>query len=193
MKPVTEQKQIAREALRVADRRHGALERLEASHALCERILRSGIWSSARVILAFSPLPREPDIRPLLAAALREGKTLGLPRLASDAEVYAPARVRSLEGDLAPGAHGILEPRPECEPMPTNPLDLVLVPGVGFDLGLGRLGRGLGHYDRMLAGATGIRCGVAFDWQVAASVPLEPHDVRMHCLATPSQWLGPFA
>ena len=193
MKSVAEEKQIARETFRRVDQLHEALERKEASMALCERVLRSEAWRSAGAVFAFAPMAREPDVRPLLDAALRTGKRLALPRCEKGTNTYSPVWVQSLEADLVPGMNGILEPCDACEPVSTNPLDLALVPGVGFDVHFGRLGRGRGHYDRVMIGVSGIRCGVAFDWQVASSIPMEPHDVRLHCLVTPSRWMGPFA
>ena len=63
---------------------------------------------------------------------------------------------------------------------------MILVPGLAFDLRGGRLGRGRGYYDRFLAGATGLRVGVCFEDQIVADVPLEPHDLRMDFVVTPS-------
>jgi len=71
---------------------------------------------------------------------------------------------------------------------PATPLaegDLVIVPGVAFDLAGRRLGRGGGHYDRMLAirgGATTL--GVGFDLQRVAEVPVGPLDVAMDAVLT---------
>jgi len=66
----------------------------------------------------------------------------------------------------------------------------ILVPGVGFSPSGGRLGRGRGYYDRMLADLPGVRCGVAFDLQVISELPLEPHDARLDHLVTPSLCLS---
>jgi 5,10-methenyltetrahydrofolate synthetase len=48
------------------------------------------------------------------------------------------------------------------------------------------LGRGGGFYDRLLADRReGTRVlGVAFAFQMAAELPLAPHDVRMDAVAT---------
>jgi 5-formyltetrahydrofolate cyclo-ligase len=70
-----------------------------------------------------------------------------------------------------------------------NRLDLILVPGLAFDLNGRRLGKGKGYYDRLLAGVSGIKCGVAFDEQVVSEVPAGPHDVRVNCILTPTRWL----
>ena len=66
--------------------------------------------------------------------------------------------------------------------------DLVFVPGIAFDLVGRRLGRGKGFYDRLLAGVRGHKCGVAFDTQLVAEMPEEPHDMRVDSIITPSRW-----
>ena len=66
-------------------------------------------------------------------------------------------------------------------------LDLVLVPGIAFDIAGNRLGRGRGFYDRMLAlSPDAVSCGVGFDGQVVALVPVEPHDVKLHQVWMPT-------
>jgi 5-formyltetrahydrofolate cyclo-ligase len=68
-------------------------------------------------------------------------------------------------------------------------VDLILVPGLAFDLRGRRLGRGKGYYDQLLRGLRGITCGVAFDQQIVAEIPVEPHDVRVNCVLTPTRWI----
>ena len=79
------------------------------------------------------------------------------------------------------------EPAASCEEIPLDQFDLVLVPGVAFDLQGCRLGRGLGFYDRILAEASGIKCGVAYDFQLLEKIPVEPHDAKVDFIFTPSR------
>jgi 5-formyltetrahydrofolate cyclo-ligase len=76
-----------------------------------------------------------------------------------------------------------------CLAQPVNKLDLVLVPGVAFDLHGRRLGRGKGFYDQLLATVRGTTIGAAFEQQVVREVPVEPHDVYLNCILTPTRWL----
>ena len=81
------------------------------------------------------------------------------------------------------------EPAATCEEIPLNKFDLMLVPGVAFDLSGNRLGRGQGFYDRILAEASGIKCGVAHDFQLLEKIPAEPHDAKVDFIFTPSRGL----
>jgi len=85
------------------------------------------------------------------------------------------------------GPFNIREPKPDCAKVPFVDFDLVLVPGTAFDLRGNRLGRGMGFYDRLLAKIRGVKCGLGFDEQIAVEIPVEPHDVRMDFILTPTR------
>jgi len=127
-------------------------------------------YRRAGAILFFAPLPDELDLWPLFEEGLRENRVVALPRFAR-------------------GQFGITEPSRDCRVLALNRLDLVFVPGVGFDRRGRRLGRGRGYYDRLLVRAAGFHCGAAMDWQVLAALPVEPHDRNLDCILTPTRWL----
>ena len=165
-----------------------ASERLEASALLCRRLEAQPEWQRARAVFLFVPTFGEPDMLPLAQAALAAGKTVTFPRHRAATDDYEAAQVADLARDVAPGRFGIPEPRPECPRFPLNKLDFSLVPGLGFALDGGRIGRGRGDFDRLLSAIPGFKCGAAFDCQVAPEFALEPHDVRLDCILTPTRW-----
>ena len=87
----------------------------------------------------------------LVADSLAAGKTVALPRFDSATNRYAACRIENLFGDIKAGRFGIREPADHCVALELKRLDLVLVPGVAFDLHGRRLGRGKGFYDQLLA------------------------------------------
>jgi 5-formyltetrahydrofolate cyclo-ligase len=163
--------------------------RVIASAAIHERVLSSAPWQSARRVLLFHALPDEPDLDALIDAALAGGKSVALPRYSAVLGAYEASWIQNLSQDCAPGRYGVVEPAAHCPKADLNQLDFALVPGVAFDPAGRRLGRGKGYYDRLLERFNGIKCGVAFDFQVVAELPAEPHDVKLNCLATPSRWM----
>ena len=55
-----------------------------------------------------------------------------------------------------------------------------MVPGVAFDTGGNRMGRGRGFYDRLLKSTPrAVKIGVAYGFQILDEIPVEPHDVKM--------------
>jgi len=177
-----------RRQLREALKKLSAARRAADSEKILHLLQVQPTWINARGVLLFVPLASEPDIRPLLAQALADGKSVALLRFSAEDRIYQPCRIQDSERDLRPGPFGIPEPDSACPIFPANQLDFTLVPGIGFSLVGGRLGRGQGHYDRLLAEVSGFKCGVAFDCQVAASLPMEPHDVWLNCILTPARW-----
>jgi 5-formyltetrahydrofolate cyclo-ligase len=161
--------------------------RAAESVRLCGLLIGTDRWQAAATILLFAPLTNEPDLWPLLTTARAAGKTVALPRFDSATQNYRAARIQNPEADLVTGAFSIREPAAHCPEVPLNRLDLVLVPGVAFDAQGWRLGRGKGFYDRLLAQVCGTTCGVAFDEQIVETIPVEPHDVRLTCILTPTR------
>jgi 5-formyltetrahydrofolate cyclo-ligase len=164
-------------------------ERDAASAQARSRLAAQARWQTAQWVLFFAPLPEELDVWPLLAKALSAGKKVALPRFVVETGSYETRQVLDLGADLQVGHFGIREPHSRCAPLPSSRLDLILVPGLAFDLHGRRLGRGKGYYDQLLKGLEGTTCGVAFDQQVVVEVPAEPHDVRLNCLLTPTCWI----
>lgn len=58
-------------------------------------------------------------------------------------------------------------------------IDVILVPGVAFDLKGERLGRGKGYYDKILKQTKAYKIGICFDFQLLDQIPTEEHDVTM--------------
>jgi 5-formyltetrahydrofolate cyclo-ligase len=165
--------------------------RVEASRQLRARLAARPEWTSAGSVLFFASLGEEPDIWDLLSLAISGGKVAALPRYDVKGGEYVACRVRDLETDIQAGRFGIREPAPRCGAEPWKRLDLILVPGVAFDPRCRRLGRGNGFYDRILAAVEGRTCGVSFDEQIVSEIPLEPHDVALNSILTPTRWIEP--
>ena len=185
--PVSNSKSGLRRTIRAALEQISPAARAAGSRALCERLKIQ--MQSARTIFFFAPMPGEVNLWPLLEETLAAEKAAALPRFDSKSQNYLAARVQNLQTDLVAGKLGIREPNAACAEIPLDQFDLILVPGVAFDLRGHRLGRGKGYYDRLLANATAVKCGIAFDEQIVEEVPVEEHDARMNFIVTPSRCL----
>jgi 5-formyltetrahydrofolate cyclo-ligase len=166
------------------------IERLARSRQVWERLSRLPWYRQAGVILGYMAIDKEVLTDGLLRQALAAGKRVVLPRVRAEPGGLALYAVDDLERDVAPGYRGIPEPRPERgRPVPIDALDLVLVPGVAFDLQGGRLGFGVGFYDRLLSGLPQgtPKVGLAFDFQVLPWLPRQPHDIALDAIVTESR------
>ena len=154
------------------------------SALIADRISAMPEWDRAKTILGFVPGNHEPDINKLLKEAISTGKRICLPQFNPIQTTYSAVLVSNPNTDLISGKYGVLEPKAGSEVVPFSEIDCVLVPGLAFDSTGGRLGRGGGWFDRMLAEIRGLRIGVAFSVQLVGNVPVESHDIRMDCLVT---------
>jgi 5-formyltetrahydrofolate cyclo-ligase len=185
-----EAKRLARREARLAMEGLSLGQAAEDSQAVCRLILESTAWQEAGQAMLYMPISGEIDVKALIENGLETGKTIALPRFSVEKNGYGACAIANL-GDLVPGKFGIPEPSPGSQKMDTKQLDLAIVGGVAFDGLGGRLGRGGGFFDRLLADIPAKICGVCFDQQVYPDVPLERHDVKMDIIATPSGWLIP--
>jgi 5-formyltetrahydrofolate cyclo-ligase len=165
-------------------------QRAEASEAFLRRMRAWSVWREASTLLLTWSLPDELSATGLIAVALAERRRVALPGFDPATGHYVACEINHHEDDLVAGKFGIREPHPDLLKVSLTELDLVIVPGVAFDAAGNRLGRGKGFYDRLLAEATCADfCGIGFDDQIVPGVPVEPHDVQLHYLLTPSRVL----
>ena len=122
-------------------------------------------------------------------AAFASRRTALFPRYDKAQPALELAAVHSHE-QLIPGSFGILEPPPETPPTPLGELGaaLVVVPGVAFTRAGARLGRGGGHYDRLLAALPhgAITIGLAYSFQLLDRIPQGRFDRTLDFIATES-------
>lgn len=81
---------------------------------------------------------------------------------------------------------GFPQPVATARPVPPAALDVVLVPGLAFDLSGGRLGWGKGYYDHLISELRddAALVGVGLERRLVESIPMESHDVPMHLIVT---------
>jgi 5-formyltetrahydrofolate cyclo-ligase len=148
-----------------------------------------GLAGAEWVLLYATAFPEEIETGPFLSWALDSGRRLVCPRVDRAANRLRLFRIEDPDRDFVPGVLGIPEPGPDCPPVEPGRIDWVLVPGVAFDPRGYRVGRGAGHYDRLLptlrAGVP--RWALAFDAQWVDEVPAEPHDVAIDGVVSPSR------
>jgi 5-formyltetrahydrofolate cyclo-ligase len=187
---VREQKRRIRSSILALRRELPEPERVARSRRVWERLTALSCYQHASVILGYMAFDKEVLTDGLLRQAMASGKQVVLPVVQADRLRLALYAVRNLERDVVPGYRGILEPRPlYTHPVALAELELVLVPGVAFDLWGVRLGFGIGYYDRLLGELPqGIpTVGLAFDFQVVPRLPRQPHDIALDAIVIESR------
>lgn len=167
----------------LARRKHLAAE-VCLSHSLRvqQRVMMLPAFEQAEVVALYSPILNEVYTEELFHEALRQGKLIAYPRVIGARLDFVSVGSYS---ELSPGSFGVLEPT-GTKLIPSRALDLVVVPGVAFDVEGNRLGYGKGFYDRVLCGAARpvLSVGLCFELQVVERLPVEDHDACLDILIT---------
>jgi len=178
------EKEALRKAVLAARARLAPEERERASREALRRLVALQEFARAGTVGLYAPLGSEIDPLALAAPEAFPDRRFAFPRMVEGERALTFAICAAEE--LVPGALGTREPPARAAPLALAELDLVLVPGVAFDLQGGRLGRGRGYYDALLASLSPRtrRLGLLFEVQLVARVPREPHDRPLDGLVT---------
>jgi 5-formyltetrahydrofolate cyclo-ligase len=158
-------------------------DRVEKSRRICGYVLQSQPYQSAAGVMLFLSMPHEVDTTPLILAAWQDGKTVVVPKVSWEQRHIIPVEINSLETGLEKDKMGLRTPISGV-PVPYEEIDLIIVPGLGFDRQGNRLGRGGSYYDRFFA-AHAIKApkwGVCFSEQICPEIPHNERDVPMDAI-----------
>jgi 5-formyltetrahydrofolate cyclo-ligase len=154
---------------------------------ICGKVLSLNEVIKARTLFFFASFRSEVDTFEMMRALLPAGKAVVVPRVAKKRHALLLYEIRNVD-ELVPGYMGIPEPPVTAGEMPAdvNDVDLVIIPGAGFDPAGNRIGYGGGYYDRLLAELKRDIPVVApaYEEQIVGSIPAEPHDVRVSLIVT---------
>ena len=95
--------------------------------------------------------------------------------------------IKGIEAVAAKGKKGILEPKKEYYRLfPPEDIDLIIIPGVVFDLSGNRIGRGFGYYDNFLGKVCSSAeiIALAFEMQIVKKIPNDKNDIPVHKIIT---------
>lgn len=180
-------KPALRKRLLVRRDRIAPKEQARAAGHINRRILALPEYRRARWVGLYCAFRSEVATAALLRRALRQGKRVAVPVTIWRSRSLVFSEVRDPEKDLVPGIQGIPEPRPDAlRPIAVEALDLLIVPGVGFDLSGRRLGYGMGFYDRLFHRLPGHvhRVALAFERQVVPVLPAGKQDLPVDVIVT---------
>ena len=184
--PIEDRKRVLR-----ANARGLRPERLEmAASAAQRRLLELPELSLAETVVLYAGALYEMPTDTLVATLRARGVRLLFPRVEGPALRLFVAN--DLE-ELTPGYRGIREPASDGRAIPPGEVDLFVVPGVLFDRAGRRLGRGGGHYDRLLGRARedAVRAGLCYARRVVRELPAAPWDVPVHVVVTETEVIRP--
>ncbi len=157
-------------------------EVISKSKAVTEKFLNSEWFKNSNTIMSYISIKNEIDLQEINETIIKLGKTLVLPVIDNNGENMKSVKVDTLE-NLKEKKFGVMEPD-FGEEIKYNEIDLVIVPGVAFDINGNRIGFGKGYYDRFLRGYNGKTIVLAYDFQVVENIETEEHDEKVEEIIT---------
>ncbi|MEM9826378.1 MAG: 5-formyltetrahydrofolate cyclo-ligase [Planctomycetota bacterium] len=163
----------------------------EISRRITDRVMALDAYQDARCVMWYVDVRDEARTRHCLPDVVGGDKKIVIPYCVDgELELF---HLESMD-ELAIGMYKILEPKDELrrvaeKQVSVSELDLILVPGVGFDRNGGRTGHGKGYYDKLLENAkpgTPL-VALAFDCQLFDEIPMQSHDIYMDFVVTQSE------
>ena len=184
MNSMSSGKAVIRRQLRETLSAMSEADRHAKSTAACRLVAGTAEFDAARVVMLYLSNPTEVDTAPLALKCWQQNKSVVVPKVSWDQRRMLPVEITSL-GDAMTMTGPVREPV-SGKPIPLDLIDLVVVPGLGFTPKGFRIGRGMGFYDRFLAQQefVGLSCGLAFEEQVVADIPVLDHDMPLSMLVT---------
>ncbi len=159
-------------------------ERHSYSEKITVQVCDLPVYRASRTVMLYMALAHEVQTTVLITHAWSHHKRVIVPVVTPDGllTVVCPTEA----SHFRPGPFGIPEPRDLSAVVPPTEIDIVLVPGVGFDAKGVRLGYGGGYYDRFLRSLSPHTPfgGLAFHTQIVPSIPRLPHDICMPFVVT---------
>jgi len=159
----------------------------DKSHQIFLNLVKTIEFLNSQNIMFYVATRSEVQTEEMIKASLKMGKNIFVPIILSDCINLAPSRLIDFDKELEKGKKGILEPKKEYHRLfPSENIELMILPGIAFDLTGNRIGRGLGYYDNFLKkiSPSAKLIALAFEMQIVKKVPAGKDDIPVHKIIT---------
>lgn len=143
-----------------------------------QKVIELKEYKRANTIFVYVSFGSEVETKRIIERIISDGKYAVIPKCDTKSHTMHTFKIDSLS-QLKKGAYGIEEPCEDCIEVLKEHIDLVVVPGLCFDLKGNRLGYGGGYYDRFLADFKGFTVGLSYNECIADIVPADEYDCRL--------------
>lgn len=187
MDTVATEKQRLREERLAARKALTEQERTVLDDRITQKLLALSEYADAATVLTYVSVSSEVSTRKLIECALRDGKTIAVPRCLSEHRLEF-VQITSLD-QLVPAAFNLLEPAKELSALTEDYMDasICIVPTLLVDTKGYRLGYGAGFYDRFLSTYSGKKICLSYQQNLSkTTLPHTEFDVAVDIVITES-------
>lgn len=144
-----------------------------------------------RPVFIYSSLKGEADTVEIAKYFLDKGNVIAYPKVTDKANKRMGFYSIKDFGELKAGYLGILEPETDVSEDESAGNAVMIIPMVGFDENLNRIGYGGGFYDRyMMENFPFIKIGLAFEFQKYKIDDINEYDIKMDYIITEKNIYG---
>lgn len=165
-------------------------ERSVLDNRITQKLLATSEYAEATTVLTYVSVSSEVSTRMFIESALRDGKTVAVPRCLPGHCLEFVA-ITSLD-QLIAAPFGLLEPPKELPALTEEQMDasICIVPALLVDIKGYRLGYGAGFYDRFLSTFPGKKICLAYQQNLSRTMlPHTAFDVAVDLVITESDVL----
>ena len=144
-------------------------------------------YVNSQNIMFYAATRSEVQTEEMIKTSIKMGKNVFVPIILTESVNLAPSKIFDFDIELEKGKKGILEPKKEYHRLfPSENIDLIIVPGIAFDLNGNRVGRGFGYYDNFLrkARSSAKIIALAFEMQIVKEIFVDKNDIPVHKIIT---------
>lgn len=165
------------------------LERKRKDALIMRTLFSMSEFEKSHTIFFYVSFRTEVDTISMIKESLARSRRVVVPKVDKEKQRLVLYEIKDT-GELSPGYLGIPEPFLEHDRITDiNDVDLVIVPGAGFDYSGNRLGYGAGYYDALLSTMQKKVpfIALAYEEQLIDSIPSELHDINVDMIVTDKQ------
>jgi 5-formyltetrahydrofolate cyclo-ligase len=160
-------------------------EIINNSKIISDRIILTKEYKNSKSIGAYYPTGSEVKTFDIIKHSIERKKEVGLPRVIDSTKIeFFKIMEDSFEKiKFTKGKYGIFENSTSTINM--EKMDLLIIPGIAFDLQGNRLGYGKGYYDRFLSlRKVKYIIALAYETQVINEIPNNENDIPVDIIIT---------
>jgi len=144
-------------------------------------------YRNSQNIMFYVATRSEVQTEEMIKMSIKMGKNIFVPIILPECINLTPSKIFDFDTELEKGKKGIFEPKKEYYRLfPPENIDLIIVPGIAFDLSRNRIGRGFGYYDNFLrkVRSSAKIIALAFEMQIVKKIITDKNDIPVHKIIT---------
>jgi len=180
---MSQMKKLVRKELIELRKKTSKRDVLEKSNIIKNKLFQLPEYKQSSTILFYVSYGNEVFTHNMIKESMKAGKIVVVPKSDTENRRLILSELSNWN-DLEKGSHGILEPK-KINEIFINKIDLVIIPGVGFDKNGNRIGHGKGYYDNLIGSSKNILpIGLAFEFQIVEKIPINSYDFPVQKIIT---------